>query len=86
MKPLFTAMRKAGLSLAFFALISVVFVTATQDLTKDSIIKNEALFLMLALNEVLETDRYDHDLVNSKVIIKAKDTGFAKDTPVYLAH
>jgi electron transport complex protein RnfG len=85
MKRHFTAMRKAGLSLAFFALISVVLVAVTNNLTKEKIIENQAMLLMLALNEVVPTNRYDNDLANSKIILKAQDTGFAKDTPVYLA-
>ena len=85
MKRHFTAMRKAGLSLAIFALISAVFVAVTHQLTKDKIIENQAMLLMLALNEVVSTDRYDNDLANSKIILKPQDTGFAKDTPVYLA-
>jgi electron transport complex protein RnfG len=85
MKRHFTAMRKAGLSLAFFALISVIFVAVTNHLTKDKIIENEAMLLMLALNEIVSTDRYDNDLASSKIILKSQDTGFAKDTPVYLA-
>lgn len=85
MKKHFTAMKKAGLSLAFFAFVSVLFVVVTHQLTKDKIIKNQAMLLMLALNEVISTERYDNDLAGSKVILKAQDTGFAKDTPVYLA-
>jgi electron transport complex protein RnfG len=78
-------MRKAGLSLAFFAFISVLFVSVTNNLTKDKIIANNKLMLLNALNEVLPTDRYDNDLAASKIILKTQDTGFAKDTPVYLA-
>ena len=85
MKRHFTAMRKAGLSLAIFALISAVFVAVTHQLTKDKIIENQAMLLMLALNEVVSTDRYDNDLANSKIILKSQDTGFAKDTHIYLA-
>ncbi len=85
MKQHFTAMRKAGLSLALFSLISVVLVAVTNHLTKDKIIENQAMMLMLALNEVVSPDHYDNDLANHKIILKSQDTGFAKDTPVYLA-
>ncbi len=85
MRQHFTAMRKAGLSLAFFALISVILVAVTNHLTKDKIIENQAMLLMLALNEVVSPDHYDNDLANSKIILESQDTGFAKDTPVYLA-
>jgi len=85
MKRHFTAMRKAGLSLAFFALISVVLVATTNHLTKDKIIENQVMLLLLALNEVLPASHYDNNLVNSKIILPAKETGFAKDTPVFIA-
>jgi electron transport complex protein RnfG len=85
MKRHFTAMRKAGLSLAFFAFISVVLVAVTNRLTKEKIIENQTMMLMQALNEVVPTDRYDNDLANSKIILKSQDTGFTKDTPIYLA-
>lgn len=81
----FIAMRKAGLSLAFFALISVILVAVTNNLTKDKIIENQTMMLLQALNEVLPADRYDNDLPKSKIILKSKDTGFATDTPVFLA-
>ncbi len=81
----FVAMRKAGLSLGFFALISVLLVAVTNNLTKDKIIENQAMMLLQALNEVLPADRYDNDLPKSKIILKAEDTGFATNTPVFLA-
>jgi len=81
----FIAMQKAGLSLAFFALISVVLVSLTNNLTKDKIIENQAMMLLQALNEVIPADRYDNDLTKSKILLQASDTGFATDTPVYLA-
>ena len=85
MKRHFIAMQKAGLSLAFFAFISVVLVAVTNNLTKDKIIENQAMMLLQALNEVLPADRYDNDLPNSKIILKSEDTGFATNTPVFLA-
>jgi len=81
----FIAMQKAGLSLAFFAFLSVLFVATTDSLTKDKIIQNQAMMLLSALNEVVPESRYDNDLTSSKFILKSEDTGFAKDTPVYLA-
>ncbi len=85
MKKHFSAMKKAGLSLAFFAFVSVLLVAITNHLTKEKIIENDAMLLMLALNEVVAPDRYDNDLANSKIVLSTQDTGFAKDTPVYLA-
>lgn len=81
----FIAMRKAGLSLAFFALISVVLVAVTNNLTKDKIIENQAMMLLQALNEVIPAERYDNNLVKSKIILPPEKTGFAADTPVFLA-
>ena len=85
MSVLITAMRKAGLSLAFFAFLSVLLVAVTNSLTKDKIIENQAMMLLAALNEVVPANRYDNDLANSKIILTSKETGFAKDTPVFLA-
>jgi len=81
----FIAMQKAGLSLAFFALISVVLVAVTNNFTKDKIIENKAMMLLQALNEVVPSERYDNDLTQSKILLKSEDTGFATDTPVFLA-
>ena len=81
----FIAMQKAGLSLAFFAFLSVLLVAVTNSLTKDKIIENQAMMLLAALNEIVPANRYDNDLASSKITLTAQDTGFAKDTPVYLA-
>ncbi len=85
MKKHFEAMQKAGLSLALFALISVIFVATTNRLTANKIAENQAKMLLKALNEVAPVSSYDNDLVASKVILKAKGTGFTRDIPVYLA-
>lgn len=85
MRKHFIAMQKAGLSLAFFALISVVLVAVTYNLTRDKISENQAIMLLQALNEVVPAERYDNNLVNSKIILKSKETGFLRDTPVFLA-
>lgn len=79
------AMQKAGLSLALFALISVLFVATTDKLTKKKIAENKAMMLLQALNEVAPENSYNNDLIKSKVILKSKGTGFSRDTPVYLA-
>lgn len=85
MKKHFTAMKKAGMSLGFFALISVLLVSITNQLTKQTIIDNQAKMLLLALNEVVSESEYDNDLINSKSLLLAKDTGFPRDTPIYIA-
>ncbi len=85
MKQHFEAMKKAGLSLAFFAFISVLFVAITDQLTHDKIIENQRLFLLNALNQVVPANQYDNDLINSKMMLSAKKTGFQRDIPVYFA-
>ena len=85
MKKHFEAMKKAGLSLAFFAFISVLFVATTDYLTANKIAENKAMMLLLALNEVASENTYDNDLLNSKVILKPVGSGFIRNTPVYLA-
>ena len=85
MKKHFEAMKKAGLSLAFFAFISVLFVATTNYLTANKIAENNAMMLLQALNEVAAEDSYDNDLIKSKVILKPVGSGFFRDTPVYLA-
>jgi len=85
MKKHIEAMKKAGLSLAFFAFVSVLFVSVTDKLTHDKIIENQRQFLLNALNQVVPARRYDNDLIKSKTILSTKQTGFARDTNVYFA-
>lgn len=85
MKKHFEAMKKAGLSLAVFAFISVLLVATTDKLTHNKILENQRLFLLNSLNQVVSKDRYDNDLLASKIILSAKKTGFPRDTPVYFA-
>lgn len=80
-----SAMKKAGLSLAIFAFISVFFVAITDTLTANKIAENEATMLLKALNEIAPKDSYDNDLIASKVILNKVGSGFISDTPVYLA-
>lgn len=85
-----SAMKKAGLSLAVFAFISVFFVAITDKLTSDRIAENQTVMLLKALNEVAPKDSYDNDLVASKVVINKSGSnkvgsGFMSNTPVYFA-
>lgn len=80
-----SAMKKAGLSLAIFAFISVFFVAITDRLTSGKIAENQALMLLKALNEVVIQDSYDNDLIASKAILNKAGSGFTSNTPVYLA-
>jgi len=89
MKKHFEAMKKAGFSLAFFALISVLFVTTTNRLTEARIAENKAMMLLQVLNDVVPQDSYDNDLVKTRFSLKKGDTasesGFERDAHIYLA-
>lgn len=85
MKKHFEAMKKAGLSLALFSLISVLFVSVTNSLTIKKIAENKAMMLLQTLNEVVPIESYDNDLVNSKFVLKREQSGFEKEAQVYLA-
>ncbi len=85
MKQHIEAMKKSGISLAIFALISVLLVATTNSLTKPKILENQARMLLQALNEVLPASHYDNDLAASKIILNPQKTGFAQNTAVYLA-
>jgi len=89
MKKHIEAMKKAGVSLAIFALISVLLVAMTDQLTKRKIAENKATMLLQVLNEVVPKDNYDNDLVKSKFTLPQKNkfanTPFQRDINVYLA-
>jgi len=85
MKQHFEAMKKSGLSLAVFAFISVLLVATTNSLTEPKIIQNQAKMLLQALNQVLPASQYDNDLAASKINLSPQQTGFSRNTPVYLA-
>lgn len=80
-----TAMKKAGLSLAFFAFISVFFVAITDKLTANKIAVNQTKMLLKALNQIAPKDSYDNDLLASKFTLSKSNSGFDTDTPIYLA-
>ncbi len=85
MKKHLEAMKKAGLSLAIFAFISVLLVATTDKLTHNKILENQRLFLLNSLNQVVSRDQYDNDLLKSKIVLSARETGFPRDTPLYFA-
>jgi len=85
-----TAMKKAGLSLALFAFISVLLVAVTDKLTANKIAQNQKKMLLKALNEIAPKESYDNDLIASRIIInrtrsKEVNLNFMNNTPVYLA-
>ena len=85
MKKHLEAMKKAGLSLAVFAFISVLLVATTDKLTHNKILENQRLFLLNSLNQVVSRDQYDNDLLKSKIVLSTRETGFPRDTPLYFA-
>ncbi len=85
MKANLEAMKKAGLSLAFFALISVLFVSITDRLTRDKIVENNTMMLLEALNQVIPPSAYNNDLIKSKITLSTIETGFSKESFVYFA-
>ncbi len=85
MKKHLEAMKKAGLSLAIFAFISVLLVATTDKLTHNKILENQRLFLLNSLNQVVSRDQYDNDLLKSKIVLSTRETGFPRDTPLYFA-
>lgn len=85
MKRHIEAMKKSGISLAIFALVSVLLVATINSLTKPKILENQAKMLLQALNEVLPAKHFDNDLATSKKVLSPTETGFTQNTPVYLA-
>ncbi len=85
MKKHLDAMQKAGLSLAVFALISVIMVATTDKLTATKIAENKTKMLLNALHEIAPENSFDNDLTQSKIVLSPKETGFERETPVYLA-
>lgn len=80
-----SAMKKASLSLAIFAFISVFFVSITNHLTANKIAENQAKLLLKALNEIVPQNSYDNDLIGSKATLNKAGSSFINDTPVYFA-
>jgi len=79
------SMRKSGLLLAFFAFISVILVVSTNNLTKESIIKNDEILFLKLINEILPPDQYDNKLADTSFVLPAKDSGLEDEALVYLA-
>ena len=79
------SMKKSGLLLAFFAFISVILVVSTNNLTKESIIKNDEVIFLKLINEILPHDRYDNKLANTAFILKPEESGLEDDATIYLA-
>jgi len=79
------AMKKSGLSLAFFACVSVIFVAGTYYLLRDQIAKNDEMMLLKSINQIISSDRYDNSLVETTILLKASESGLENDSRVFLA-
>ena len=85
MKKSLESMKKSGLSLALFAMVSVILVVSTNRLTKETIAKNDKLLLLKTINEIIPSEYYDNDLANTILNLDSQNTGFEKPVIVYIA-
>ncbi len=79
------SMKKAGLSLALFAAIAVVFVVGTHFLVRNQVAKNDEMLLLKNINQIIPSERYDNNLVESRYNLKAEDSGLENDAIVFVA-
>ena len=79
------AMKKSGLSLAFFACVSVIFVVGTYHLVRDKIAKNDEMMLLKSINQIISTEQYNNKLVETVSVLKASESGLENDARVFLA-
>ena len=76
----------SGLILSLFAIIGTALVGITYESTADKIADNERRALLRKLNQILPSDLYDNDLLNSSFIIEAEQRlGQKKPSKVYVA-
>jgi len=76
----------SGLILSLFAIIGTALVGITYESTEDKISDNERRALLRKLNQILPTDLYDNDLLNSNFNIEADQRlGQNKTSIVYVA-
>jgi len=76
----------SGLILSLFAIIGTALVGITYESTADKISDNERRALLRKLNQILPTDLYDNDLLNSNFNIEADQRlGQDKTSIVYVA-
>jgi len=76
----------SGLILSLFAIIGTALVGITYESTADKITENERRALLRKLNQILPSDLYDNDLLNSGFKIEA-DQRLGQDKPstIYIA-
>ena len=79
------AMKKSGLSLAFFACVSVIFVVGTHFLVRDRVAKNDEMRLLKSINQIIPSERYDNKLTDSEYLLKPEQSGLENEAIVFLA-
>lgn len=80
------AMRKNGLVLAVFALLSTGLVAVTNKLTENKIAEQAELQLLGQLNQVIPTSMHDNDLYKSCTLVTAPNAlGTDQPMPLYVA-
>ncbi len=84
-RPSIESMKKAGLSLALFAAIAVIFVVGTHFLVRNQVAKNDEMLLLKNINQIIPSERYDNNLVESRYNLKAEDSGLENDAIVFVA-
>jgi electron transport complex protein RnfG len=81
-----TQILRVGLMLAVFAIVATSLVVFTEIKTHDQIIENERQALLSALNELVDSKRYDNDLLTDTISLTATDDlGTKETTTVYRA-
>ncbi len=77
---------RVGIVLAAFAIVATSLVVLTENNTHDQIIKNERQTLLNAINAVIETDRYNNEiLTDTLTLAPTKQLGTKAESTVYRA-
>lgn len=77
--------RKNGLVLALFAVVSTGVVAVTNLLTKDTIREQQTAQLQGLLNQVIPNQMHDNELYSSCLALTADEIGTSEPMPVYVA-
>ncbi len=77
--------RKNGLVLALFAVVSTGVVAVTNLLTKDTIREQQTAQLQGQLNQVIPNQLHDNELYASCVALSAEEIGSTEPMPMYIA-
>ena len=76
----------SGLILGLFAIVGTALVGITHEVTIEKIADNERLALLRKLNQILPSDKYDNDLLNTTLTIDADNRlGQKKPSTIYIA-